>query len=468
MLKTKWDELSSKNKRIVTIAGAGAGMLLVIWMFSGDTPERERRGNQETVRHVLTDRDTREVSIDGLAAQLQLSNQQADELRNEVNALRRSMEQERQRSEASEEVRRELDAVHGQLEMLIEQNMDLARLAEERPIPPPSNPAGSTNNRLLADGESPFEAYGITPQSQSEVERDPYHVDPDDVFSRPMQTPQREWEESAGTSPGAASAARRGEGDETEASTDTPVAASGSSGATIYQHTAGEDEAERAAREAAEQEEEGLYIPAGAILSGVMLNGMDAPTNSGARRDPFPSLLRLNHEAILPNRFTADIRECHMLVAGHGDLSSERAYLRAETISCIRNDGGVIEARMDAYAVGEDGKTGVRGRLVSKQGAMIARSMVAGFMSGASQAFDVSPIPVIQTGSNVGGTSQYQSNFSPPMFQGAAAQGASQALDRVAQFYVEMAENIFPVIEVDAGREIELIMTRGASLKIRS
>ena len=99
---------------------------------------------------------------------------------------------------------------------------------------------------------------------------------------------------------------------------------------------------------------------------------------------------------------------------------------------------------------------------------MIARSMVAGFMSGASQAFDVSPIPVIQTGSNVGGTSQYQSNFSPPMFQGAAAQGASQALDRVAQFYVEMAENIFPVIEVDAGREIELIMTRGASLKIRS
>mgnify|MGYP001484899961 CR=1 FL=1 len=54
------------------------------------------------------------------------------------------------------------------------------------------------------------------------------------------------------------------------------------------------------------------------------------------------------------------------------------------------------------------------------------------------------------------------------MFQGAAAQGASGALERVAQFYIDMAEGIFPVVEVDAGRQIELIMTSGTSLQIRS
>lgn len=469
MLKEKWDEMSSKNKRIVTILSAAVFMLLIIWFFSGDTPERERRGNDDTVRHILTDRDTRDVSIDGLAAQLRISNQQTDELRNELNTLQRSMEQTSQRADSSEDMRRELDALHGQLEMLIEQNMDLARIADERAPVSPNRAIPNSGTRLLEDGESPFEAFGIAPQSQGQdaVERDPYEVDPDDVFSRPIRAAQPNWDESADT-PGRASAARnRGEEGE-EGQDQTPVAASGASGVTIFQHTAQESDTERAAREAADQVEDALYIPATSILTGVMLNGMDAPTNSGARRDPFPSLLRLNHEAILPNRYTADIRECHMLIAGHGDLSSERAYLRAETISCIRNDGGVIEARIDAYAVGEDGKTGIRGRLVSKQGAMIARSLVAGFMSGASSAFDVSPIPVIQTGSNQGGTTQYQSNFSPSMFQGAAAQGASQALDRVAQFYVDMAENIFPVIEVDAGREVELILTRGASLQIRN
>jgi conjugal transfer pilus assembly protein TraB len=74
-----------------------------------------------------------------------------------------------------------------------------------------------------------------------------------------------------------------------------------------------------------------------------------------------------------------------MILSGYGDLSSERAYLRGETFSCIREDGGVIEAQLDSYAVGEDGKAGVRGRLVSKQGQMVAKSLIAGFLGGASK-----------------------------------------------------------------------------------
>ncbi|MDJ1478821.1 TraB/VirB10 family protein [Bacillus sp. LS15-K4] len=87
-----------------------------------------------------------------------------------------------------------------------------------------------------------------------------------------------------------------------------------------------------------------------------MTTGLDAPTHESARREPFPALLRIQKEAILPNRFRADIKECFLIAAGYGDLSSERAYLRGETISCVREDGGVIETRLDSYAVGEDGK----------------------------------------------------------------------------------------------------------------
>ncbi|NMU75841.1 conjugal transfer protein TraB, partial [Vibrio parahaemolyticus] len=101
------------------------------------------------------------------------------------------------------------------------------------------------------------------------------------------------------------------------------------------------------------KDDESIYLPSGSILTGVLINGMDAPTSQGARRDPFPSTLRIQKEAILPNRFRADVRECFLIVSGYGDLSSERAYLRGETFSCVRDDGGVIEAKLDSYAVGE-------------------------------------------------------------------------------------------------------------------
>lgn len=465
MVRDKWSELSPKSKRLITIGAAAGSMLFVIWFFSGDTPERERRGANETVRHILTDRDTRDVSIDGLAAQIQLTNQQNDTLRNEVSALQRQLRLTQSGQETTENVREELNAVHSQLEMLIEQNMELSRLAEERQhFTPSPDSTGQHNTRpLLGEGESPFEALGYTSRGSDPGGDDPnpYAVDPEVVFSQPIQRPASQWEDPDVPSSSGNTPADRQNADAWKDRAQGSEQASTNNDANIIQHAREDTE------DAGKDEDEPMYLPAGSIITGVLLNGMDAPTNSGARRNPFPSLLRVNHEAILPNRFTADLRECHLMIAGHGDLSSERAYLRGETISCIRNDGGVIEARLDAYAVGEDGKTGVRGRLVSKQGAMIARSMVAGFMSGAANAFDVDPIPFIQTAETVTDATGYQSNFAPSMFQGAAAGGASQALNKVAEFYVDMAENIFPVIEVDAGREVELVMTRGASLSIR-
>jgi conjugal transfer pilus assembly protein TraB len=83
-----------------------------------------------------------------------------------------------------------------------------------------------------------------------------------------------------------------------------------------------------------------LFVPAGAILSGVLLNGLDAPTGQGARNDPTPALLRIKRDAILPKRFRADVRECFVIVGGFGDLGSERALLRSETLTCVRTDGG--------------------------------------------------------------------------------------------------------------------------------
>lgn len=452
MIGQHWERLSPRNKRIVAVGGGLALLLGVIAIFSGGGEERERRGpDRDVVQHVLTDRDTRDVSIDGLAAQIQIAKTQNDDLRQELDSMRRVLERTERSTEGSQEMRQEIESLQEQIEMLIDQNMDLMSMAD---APRQSGSQGGYADDGFNDGATPPPDFT---EASEETEQNAYEVDPEAVFKNAPLPRRNTAAEAEAADPRRRSAdgAEEGEGVEEP-----------NNGVQIISSYQGETEEEREAREAAESEDEGAYLPAGSILTGVMLNGMDAPTSQGARRDPFPSTLRIQHEAILPNRFRADVKECFLIVSGYGDLSSERAYLRGETISCIRDDGGVIEARVDSYAVGEDGKAGVRGRLVSKQGAMIARSMMAGFMSGAAGAFDVDAVPVIQTGS-VGDQTQYQSNFSPSMFQGAAAQGASNALDRIAQFYVDMAEGIFPVVEVDAGRQIELILTRGTKLQIQ-
>ncbi|MNN72656.1 Bacterial conjugation TrbI-like protein [compost metagenome] len=62
----------------------------------------------------------------------------------------------------------------------------------------------------------------------------------------------------------------------------------------------------------------------------------------------------------------------------------------------------------------------------------------------------------------------FQQAFNPDAVQGAAVAGVGNALNRISEYYMDMAENLFPIIEIDAGRQIDFIIKKGASLKIKS
>lgn len=211
--------------------------------------------------------------------------------------------------------------------------------------------------------------------------------------------------------------------------------------------------------------EDRLWLPAGSIVQGVLLSGVDAPTSGHAMKNPTPVLIRIKHEAILPNRFKMDLRECFIIASGHGVMSTERADLRTNIISCTRKDGGVIETSLEGYLVGDDGKAGLRGRLVTKQGAMIARSMVAGFFGGLANAAKPSAIGAIQT--SPGSTTGYQSPEMETAIAAGLGTGAASALTEVSKFYLDMAKEMFPVVEVDAGRNVEIVIVRGTGLPLK-
>ncbi len=202
------------------------------------------------------------------------------------------------------------------------------------------------------------------------------------------------------------------------------------------------------------------YIPSGAFTRAILLGGLDAPTGGQSQRNPQPVLLRLVDNAVLPNHFRSRIKECFVVGAGYGDVSSERAYIRTESLSCVTRDGTAIDVPIKGYVAGEDGKAGMRGRLVSKQGQLLANALLAGVASGIGQALQQSSTTM--SVSPLGATSTVEPG---KQFEAGFGTGVGKALDRLAQYYISLAEKVFPVIEIDAGRTVDVVITQGISLQ---
>ena len=208
------------------------------------------------------------------------------------------------------------------------------------------------------------------------------------------------------------------------------------------------------------------YLSSGANFEAVLMNGMDASTAIGANKTPTPALLRIKSEAILPNMHSFDIAECFILVGGVGNLSSERVELRSETMSCYSPSGQVWEGKVEAFVVGEDGKAGVRGRLVSKQGALLAKTFMAGFVGGLSGAFAPQQNQSLNLLTNGQVADAYQFPNGKQVLGSGVSKGLNQAGTALANFYIAQAEQMYPVLELDSGRKVTVILLKGVELKM--
>lgn len=423
-----FSDLSPKSKRLLAISSTVVVVGTLIWIaMINATPERKERTTlRPTIEAVLTDQDPRALGIDALSSQLrQLQGAQTriERALNQKQADRTSRGAEQKLTDLEAQLQQMHEAMAAMEERLSNGVQTNAVSIDSAGAELPEMVAGEQ----LVPGREPFQPTAATSSAAtlSNVYQNLPPPPPEDPKARSSERTEAPKIRSI-----------RGKQEETEDKN---------------------------------AEEVSITLPSGSILSGVLMTGMDAPTGNQAQRDPFPSLVRIKHEAVLPNRFRADFRECFLVAAGWGDLSSERTYMRAERISCVRNDGQVLESTLDAYATGEDGKAGIRGRLVSKQGQVIARSLMAGFMQGVAGAFDVRQVPSINITRGMDGAASspvYEQAMNSNMLQGAGARGVGTAMERVADYYLAMAENIFPVIEIDAMRQVDFIVKRGMTVKL--
>lgn len=193
---------------------------------------------------------------------------------------------------------------------------------------------------------------------------------------------------------------------------------------------------------------------------------MDAPTGSSAQKNPFPVLVRLKADAILPNRYTADVKECFVVSSGFGDLSSERAYIRAESISCVRQDGGVIEVPWMRM------RWAKTARLVFADASSANKALYCAMHCWPAFCAD-SRICLVERKPRCwrwpDPLAWPQPRFNAPLARirwGGALRGTGYAMERLANYYIDYAENLFPVIEIDVTRKINLVVQRGTKLRL--
>lgn len=202
------------------------------------------------------------------------------------------------------------------------------------------------------------------------------------------------------------------------------------------------------------------YVPSGTFVRGRLTSGVVASTAVSASSDPQPIHMELVDYGTLPRDFKTDLKKCFLIGSAYGDLPSERVYMRLETLSCVeRKTEEVIEIKVDGYVSGEDGANGMRGRVVDRSGPAMRNAFMGGFISGMGQFISGSQGGVTQI-SPAGVTSQ-QALSAMEMVKGGAGRGIGNAFEKLSDFYIKRAEQLQPVIEIEPGRQIDVVFKGG-------
>ncbi|MBX0311529.1 MAG: hypothetical protein JHC31_07085 [Sulfurihydrogenibium sp.] len=439
--------MEDKRKRLTVYGGFSILALFLIadTMFKDPAPKSQVKSPKEAIStNVMSGANYKEMSLEKMTARL-------DEMSNELRKTQRDLNLSREESAKKTEKQNdaEINQLTSELDKLKSKQAEMQKAYEQRMASMKddlekslmereannlmSGNNGSNNNNAAQEVHNPFANRATTVTSTSTPEAD------------------------KGVINGATSSAIRDIDEESS----KPVLSEEEKAKQEIEKTA-----EKAKAKAKEDESRKAFLPAGSMISGTLLTGMFAPTGGQARQDPFPVLMRVKHEALLPNKFNMDIRECFMIGSGYGDLSSERALLRAEVLSCVNDDGVAFEVPLDAYASGPDGKAGMPGKLISRNGSMIAKSLMAGFISGMADSLRPKRIRgLIYDRNAYDGSGGFETPNPESVFTTGTFKGTSTALNRIAEYYIELAEQAFPVIEINAGTKVDFIVKRGVNIR---
>ncbi len=205
------------------------------------------------------------------------------------------------------------------------------------------------------------------------------------------------------------------------------------------------------------------YIPAGSYAPAIVISGADASTGVVSRDNPIPVLVRITGPAITAAGGAGagrriNVTGCTVLGSAIGDLSAERVYVRLTTLTCIGKNDRVLETQVAGLLAGS-GKAGVRGKVVSREGNLATNAAIAGALGGLGEA--ITGAGRIAASGQTGDTTEALASAGINVAGG----GIGRAADRLAEYYIDRAEQYQPVVSLYAGTPVEVVFMEGVELE---
>lgn len=206
------------------------------------------------------------------------------------------------------------------------------------------------------------------------------------------------------------------------------------------------------------------YVPAGAYAQAVIISGVDASVGAASQSDPRPVLLRIKGPAVSSiydgNTQETDLKGCLVTGAASGDLSSEKVYVKLVNMTCSKSEDLVYETAIKGYVAGQ-GKSGVRGNVISRSGDIVTKSFLAGLVGGLGQGLSAKVAPPLNfsNGLTTQGTMSTEDVAKKGLGQGIASSG-----DRLANYFITRAEQYQPVVSIPSGIDVEVVFVEGFHL----
>ncbi len=201
-------------------------------------------------------------------------------------------------------------------------------------------------------------------------------------------------------------------------------------------------------------------------MRGTLLSGVQAPASMAGKKNPVPMLIKIDNLAVLPNRLKADLKGCFVIAEGVGNLQTHRVDTRLVNLACVGKKGqSIIDQEVNGFVVDADGQVDLKGRVVAKMGTHLARVGLAGLLGGAAEGVEKSSYTE-QFSPATGVVQRTMKDDTESILKLSVGKGLQSTAKELQKFYLDLAQQTLPVIEVGPTKEIHIVIKKGLELKI--
>lgn len=198
----------------------------------------------------------------------------------------------------------------------------------------------------------------------------------------------------------------------------------------------------------------------------ILVNGADATILGMGRQEDAPVALSILSKMSIANGEYTNTRDCLALGSAVGQMTVQKAQIRLDKISCIftnaEGDKFIAEGQVQGWVIDENGQLGVQGVLITQEGKILRSTLP---LAAVQTALDY----VTRSATNVvvpaGGTTTGYQNLNASFGTG-SSNAANQSLSKIIQIYEKYLQQLNPVVNIRAGREVSLLFKGGEKITL--